>query len=246
MCWTTTTTSLSPPSTHTHTHPGRFLSPPHVCSSIRAPGISYYMKRELNPFPFFFESNETEHITSNQYTDGREREKPPFRSNSFPALSPHAAAEPSWAGRKSMVTPFFFFSSPSCFSSLFLLRISSSSSSSHLLLCAQRAAMQPYKSRFSSTPSTCRSRKTPHEKIDVGWKWVSKQSRCIKERSTNDDDDDNDVAIASHCSLTDAGERRRLTKIPRSAFVEGEKKKIIWWLRNFAKTKKARSNRSDG
>lgn len=72
---------------------------------------------------------------------------------------------------------------------------------------------------------------TPRE-IDVGWKWVSKQSRCIKERSTNDDD----VAIASHCPLTDARERRRLTKIPRSAFVEG--KKIIWWLRNFAKTKK--------
>lgn len=115
MCWTTTTTSLSPPSTHTHTHPGRFLSPPHVCSSIRAPGISYYMKRELNPFPFFFESNETEHITSNQYTDGREREKPPFRSNSFPALSPHAAAEPSWAGRKSMVTPFFCCRPPLAF-----------------------------------------------------------------------------------------------------------------------------------
>jgi hypothetical protein len=42
-----------------------------------------------------------------------------------------------------------------------------------LLLCAQRAAMQPYKSRFSSTPSTCRSRKTPHEKL----MWVENECR---------------------------------------------------------------------
>lgn len=164
---------FTPFDTHTHTSWTFSLTPSRLFQHKGAWNLILYEKG-AQPFSFFFESNETEHITSNQYTDGREREreKNPLFDLILFQLSPHVAAEPSWAGRKSMVTPFFFCRPPLAFHLFFLLRISSSSSS-HLLLCAQRAAMQPYKSRFSSTPSTCRSRKTPHEKL----MWVENECR---------------------------------------------------------------------
>jgi hypothetical protein len=74
---------FTPFDTHTHTHILDVFSPPpppHVCSSIRAPGISYYMKRELNPFPFFSNPMRLSilHPTNTQ-TGERERErKTPF------------------------------------------------------------------------------------------------------------------------------------------------------------------------
>lgn len=101
---------FTPFDTHTHTHPGRFLPPSRLFQHKGAWNLILYEKG-AQPFSFF--SNPMRlgilHPTNTQTGEReREREKPPFRSNSFPALSPLMRQQSPPGPGENPWSPLFF------------------------------------------------------------------------------------------------------------------------------------------